>query len=133
MRLNCSAIAPLSMLVGTLWLTGCKTESTVGFILQPSDRATITVEGMNPSVGVQNNGPGEVMVLFTPDTGLPEGASRLIRGLNARTLSGGGQVQIANDSPERADVHVTIQHHTGVTLKQDSTPTPPPTPAEPEK
>ncbi|GEM_PF-5013213 len=99
-------------------LAGCNSESTVGMVLNPANTATISIEGSNPMVFVNNDGPGSVMVLFVPHGMLTELATPLIRGSMARTMRDGGEVRITNESEERAVVQIRMQRHSGATVNR---------------
>ncbi len=122
-----AAVSPVLVLVGlSFLLTGCKTESTVGLVVNPGHVASITVEGSNPMVIVTNDGPGTIVVLFTP-RGWPGGDEMsLAQASSGRTMRDGGEVRITNDSKQRAVVNVNIQKHTGVTIDGPRGPAPSP-------
>ncbi|MCC6909833.1 MAG: hypothetical protein IT430_18000 [Phycisphaerales bacterium] len=113
------AACGLVLLWLALPLTACSSgETTMGLLLVPNARASLTVEGSNPFVVVNNSGPGEVNVLFKAAHLPADGPHRLIRGSVARTLRDGGAIELSNDSTEKCDIMFTIERSTGTTLDQ---------------
>lgn len=116
MRSMNSCLAALAAL--TFFLAGCQSESTVGLVLQPGNRAFITVEGDNPFVTVHNDGPGTLHVAFRPGE-MPDSEHNI--GPSAATgqnMPHGGEISIVNDSDKRATAEVTIRNHDGIDVKQ---------------
>ncbi|MFO1029741.1 MAG: hypothetical protein U1F60_01560 [Planctomycetota bacterium] len=98
-------------------VAGCTTSNShFGIVLQPKTTATLRVQGDNPFVQVDNDGPGAIDVSFAPGVGMPDRV-RVLRGSSARSLRNGGVLQFELVEGEQADLQVHVQNGTGTDLE----------------
>jgi hypothetical protein len=96
--------------------TGCASHSHFGLVLQPDTNAALQVFGDQPIVQVDNDGPGQIDVAFTPAGGSTDSV-RVVRGTAARTLRGGGTLRFVLVEGSQANVQVHVQDSTGTDLR----------------
>lgn len=106
-------------------LTGCASESSVGLVIPAANRATARVQGSNPFVSVRNDGPGTVVVRFTPHAWPAGEPITLVRGSTGQTMRDGGEIVISNNSDKRSIVHITAKNATGLSAEQTVQPATP--------
>lgn len=109
-------IRPALLSIALTLGAACTSSSQFGIVLQPETTAHLQVLGDNPFVQVDNDGPGPIDVTFAPGVGDPEQV-RVLRGTSARTLRGGGILQLTLVDGERANVQVEVQGSTGTDLR----------------
>ncbi|MBZ0151320.1 MAG: hypothetical protein K8J09_07280 [Planctomycetes bacterium] len=94
----------------------CTSSSHFGMVLQPDTKATLQVLGDNPFVQVDNDGPGAIDVSFAPNVGPPDQV-RVLRGSSARSLRGGGRLELVLVQGVEATLQVHVQGSTGTDLR----------------
>jgi hypothetical protein len=114
-----------ALLAALFFITGCQSESTVGLVLEPGNRAFITVEGDNPFVTVHNDGPGTLHVAFRPGEMLNSEHNIGPGAASGQNMPKGGEISIVNDSDKRATAEIAIRNHDGIDVKQGPQSKPP--------